>query len=73
MKTAKYTLDPRSRVETSWRDWSDWVWQFKNRIHTIPQLAGIMGRSFENLADMMEVIRQYPFCITPYSNRPYEY
>jgi lysine 2,3-aminomutase len=66
MKTAKYTLDHGSRVETSWRDWSDWVWQFKNRIHTISQLAGIMGRSFENLADMMEVIRQYPFCITPY-------
>lgn len=66
MKTAKCTLDAGSRVEISARDWSDWVWQFKNRIHTIPQLASIMGLSPGNMAEMMEVSRHYPFCITPY-------
>ena len=66
MKTVKCTIDSGSWESASARDWSDWMWQMRQRIHTIPQLAGILGKSPENLGEFVEVSRRYPFCITPY-------
>jgi lysine 2,3-aminomutase len=61
----------RGTLGRVWKDisdekWSDWVWQLKNRIHTIPQLAEMLGKSPESLVGHVEVTNRYPVCITPY-------
>ncbi|MCX5836023.1 MAG: KamA family radical SAM protein [Deltaproteobacteria bacterium] len=66
MKTAECAMTGGSWEGVSHRDWSDWIWQSANRVHTIPQLAKILGKTPGNLGDYVHIIRNYPFCITPY-------
>jgi lysine 2,3-aminomutase len=66
MKMAECAITDGSWEDVSDRDWSDWMWQFRNRIHTIPQLAKILGTSPGSLGEYVNVARSYPFCITPY-------
>lgn len=46
--------------------WNDWRWQFRNRIHTLRQLASVLNRTTASLAPYGAVLRTYPFSITPY-------
>jgi lysine 2,3-aminomutase len=66
MKSGECITTSRSDANVSNRDWSDWVWQFKHRIQTIPQLARMLGKSTESLAGYMNVTNRYPLCVTPY-------
>lgn len=58
------TVEAWGRVSPE--DWHDWKWQYENRIHTIPQLAGALGISPTVLKKYRTVVRYYPFCITPF-------
>ncbi len=66
MKMAECTITGGSWEEVSNRDWSNWTWQFRNRIRTIPQLARVLGKSPGSLDEYVHVTKSYPFCITPY-------
>ena len=48
------------------KDWYDWRWQYKNRIHTPGQLAALIKHPHRLPARYGRLIRSYPFCITPY-------
>lgn len=48
------------------RDWTDWRWQYRNRVRTLPQLAGLSGLPPESVRSCRPVVRTYPFSITPY-------
>ncbi len=48
------------------RDWTDWRWQYRNRIRTLPELAGLSGLSPEGVRSCLPVVWSYPFSITPY-------
>lgn len=54
-----------------WKDvdeaaWRDWRWQVRNRIRTVRQLAGLLKVSPVAEGSLRDVIRTYPFSITPY-------
>ena len=66
MKSVECITTGGSGAEVSNRDWSDWMWQFKHRIQTIPQLARMLGKSTESLGEYVKVVNRYPLCITPY-------
>ncbi len=46
--------------------WSDWRWQFRNRITTIDELIKFVPLSPEERDDIRLVTKQYPLSITPY-------
>ena len=46
--------------------WSDWKWQFRNRITTVKQLAHFIPLSAEEQAQLRLVTMGYPLSITPY-------
>jgi lysine 2,3-aminomutase len=46
--------------------WSDWKWQFRNRITSIEQLAHFIPLSAEEQAQLRLVTLRYPLSITPY-------
>jgi len=54
------------REDVSNREWSDWVWQLRNCIRTIPELAQVLGKSAGSLSEYAKVNEAYPFRITPY-------
>jgi lysine 2,3-aminomutase len=66
MKSVECAIKDGSWKDVSTREWSDWMWQFRNSIHTIPQLASVWRISTENLGKYTDVTRRYPFCVTPY-------
>jgi lysine 2,3-aminomutase len=67
MKTMECDIVSGSwKKDVSNREWLDWAWQYRNRIHTIPELAKRLNRSPESLGEHIDVINRYPFCITPY-------
>jgi len=47
-------------------DWSDWRWQYRNRIHTLPQLARLLDLPLKKVDAYRPVVRSYPFSITPH-------
>ncbi len=47
-------------------DWYDWRWQYRHRFHKGEQLAELLGYPPSLLGSYRELIRFYPFCITPY-------
>jgi lysine 2,3-aminomutase len=46
--------------------WSDWKWQFRNRITTVEELANFIPLSETELARLKVVTLRYPLSITPY-------
>ncbi|MBN1945583.1 MAG: KamA family radical SAM protein [Bradymonadales bacterium] len=46
--------------------WHDWKWQFRNRIHTIQQLADLLPLTSEEIEQIRQVALRYPLSITPY-------
>jgi lysine 2,3-aminomutase len=48
------------------RDWHDWRWQYKNRIHSLGQVTAYRNCPPSFLSRYERLIRSYPFCITPY-------
>ncbi len=46
--------------------WSDWRWQFRNRITTIDELIKFVPLSPEERDEIRLVTKQYPLSITPY-------
>jgi lysine 2,3-aminomutase len=46
--------------------WSDWRWQYKNRIRSLSQLVAWGESSPNGIRDQRQVIRSYPLSITPY-------
>lgn len=46
--------------------WSDWKWQFRNRITRVEQLAKFIPLSSEEQAQLKLVTMRYPLAITPY-------
>ncbi len=47
-------------------DWSDWKWQFRHRITSVEQLAGLIPLSKKEQTELKLVSCRYPFSITPY-------
>jgi KamA family protein len=62
---AKQNDDPPGRYRCTERQWNDWNWQIKNRIRTIEQFKEIFGIDPSSVR-LEEVIKRYPFAITPY-------
>ena len=46
--------------------WSNWNWQFRNRITSIEQLAQFIPLSAEEQAQLGLIIMRYPLSVTPY-------
>ncbi len=46
--------------------WNDWMWQFRNRITRIEQLAKFIPLSAEEQAQLKLVTMRYPLSVTPY-------
>lgn len=66
MTAAECTMQGGAWEGVCRRDWSDWMWQSRNRVHSIPQLAKILEKSPVSLSEYVNVAERYPFCITPY-------
>jgi lysine 2,3-aminomutase len=47
-------------------DWSDWRWQFRNRVRTLPELAALLKRPTFPHRTLEAVTDVYPFAVTPY-------
>ncbi len=48
------------------QDWSDWRWQFKNRIAAVEELARFIPLTAEEQVRLRLVTAEYPLSITPY-------
>ena len=48
------------------KDWTDWRWQYRNRVRTLPRLAGFADLPPESVRSCRPVVRSYPFAVTPY-------
>ncbi len=48
------------------QDWTNWKWQFKNRITTVDELAKYIPLSVEEQIQLRLVSIHYPMAITPY-------
>ena len=48
------------------KDWTDWRWQYRNRIRTLPGLADLSDLSPECILSCRPVVGAYPLSITPY-------
>jgi lysine 2,3-aminomutase len=53
-------------VEASAAQWGDWEWQFRNRVHSLSQLASVMNTPVASLAVCIPVTKSYPLAVTPY-------
>ena len=47
-------------------DWNDWRWQFRNRVHTLEQLATMLPFPPQERAAIGGVLREFRMGITPY-------
>ena len=47
-------------------EWSDWRWQYKNRIRSLSPLAGRIDVSPQEILEQRRVVGLYPMAITPY-------
>lgn len=56
----------KSFAQVSSEDWTNWRWQFKNRITTVDELAQYLPLSFEEQIQLRMVTLHYPLAITPY-------
>jgi lysine 2,3-aminomutase len=52
--------------DISLKDWYDWRWQCRNRIHTLEQLAILLKLSVTSLAECSRLMQPFHFSITPY-------
>jgi lysine 2,3-aminomutase len=52
--------------ERSDEQWSDWQWQYENRITSLPQLAAFLNVPPDSIRKWRPVAKSYPFSITPY-------
>jgi lysine 2,3-aminomutase len=66
MMTSGHEIGRAPWEGTSVADWSDWKWQFRNRVRSLRQLAAALKRPVASLAAGSPVIRTYPVAITPY-------
>jgi lysine 2,3-aminomutase len=66
MKTLENYVRRGSWKDVSNPEWSDWLWQLRNRIHTIPELVEISSGARERMNEYAKVSIRYPFYITPY-------
>jgi lysine 2,3-aminomutase len=57
-------LKPWGKIPS--RDWTDWRWQYRNRSHTMTQLALLSGMTPESIRSCRPVVAAYPYSITPY-------
>jgi lysine 2,3-aminomutase len=48
------------------KDWSDWRWQFRNRITSVDELTKYIPLSVQEQAQLRLVTLQYPLAVTPY-------
>jgi hypothetical protein len=46
--------------------WSDWEWQYRNRVRSLKKLASVMNTPVESLAGYGPVTETYPLAVTPY-------
>lgn len=47
-------------------DWSDWQWQYRKRVRTLPQLVSHLDVPPQTVLAWRRVTRTYPLSITPY-------
>jgi lysine 2,3-aminomutase len=47
-------------------DWTNWEWQFRNRVTSVERLAEILPLSTDQQTELKLVTRYYPLSITPY-------
>ncbi len=47
-------------------DWSNWKWQFRNRITSVEELAHFVPLSANEIAQLKSVTAKYPLSISPY-------
>ncbi len=66
MKSISRDISFGLQADVSPHDWYDWKWQYNNRIKTIPQLAGVLGKTPASLREYTTVVRTYPVNITPF-------
>ncbi|MBN1382475.1 MAG: KamA family radical SAM protein [Deltaproteobacteria bacterium] len=66
MNFNKRKVDLKNWGAISAADWKNWEWQAKNRIRTLPKLAGYFGLSSETVQPLKTVAGVYHFSMTPY-------
>lgn len=59
-------VDDASFGRISRESWSDWKWQFRNRITSVGQVAKYLPLSHREQSELEQVTRVYPLAITPY-------
>jgi len=47
-------------------DWTNWKWQFSNRVRSLNGLAGLLGVPVDSLSSWEDVLHVYPVAISPY-------
>ncbi len=57
---------PPFKRDVSPKDWYDWRWQCRNRIHTLEQLATLLNLSLSSITEYRRLIQSFHFSITPY-------
>lgn len=57
---------PLSRFKCTLRQWNNWEWQLKNRIMTVKTFREIFPEADIDGSAIEEVMKKYPFAITPY-------
>lgn len=50
----------------SWEAWSDWRWQFANRLRSIDSLVGLLSISRSQIGHYQDLLEAYHWAITPY-------
>ncbi len=54
------------RGKVSAKEWQDWKWQLRNRVHTVTGLADALGAAPGALQRYEAVVRRFHFSVTPY-------
>ncbi|MHB8829764.1 MAG: KamA family radical SAM protein [Syntrophales bacterium] len=47
-------------------EWGDWQWQFRNRVRSLSDLAGLLGVPAAAVSSWKKTLDAYPVAITPY-------
>ncbi len=47
-------------------EWGDWRWQFRNRVRSLSDLAGLLGVPARELSSWKKTLEAYPVAIAPY-------
>jgi len=62
------TLGNKIEADLTRSNWSDWKWQEKNRIRSLPVMESLLGMKFTEKfrKQLQTTISKFPFSITPY-------